>query len=78
VKLHLMKVFTRVLGNVLSGWCNTWNSSGVSGSSSWWYAVMRMCDAAVCHRLIQIGNSFSLGSLLNNHAVTLKELNAVI
>jgi hypothetical protein len=45
---------------------------------SWWYGVMRMRDAAVCHRLIQIGNSFSLGSLLNNHVVMMKELNAVI
>jgi hypothetical protein len=44
---------------------------------SWWYGIMRMRDAAVCYRLIQIGNSFSLGSVLNN-VMMLKELNAVI
>jgi hypothetical protein len=32
VKQQLMKICTRVFGNVLSRWCTTWNCSGVSNT----------------------------------------------
>jgi hypothetical protein len=40
---------------------------------------MHLCNGAVYHRLIQIGDFFSFLSLfLTNHVVLVKELNVVI